>query len=256
VTSVRVERDGAVTTIVLSRPEVKNAVDRATADALADAFRAFDADPSASVAVLYGEGGTFCSGADLKAIARGEPNRVDPEGDGPMGPSRMLLSKPVIGAISGYAVAGGLELALFCDLRVVEADAKLGVLCRRWGVPLIDLGTIRLPRIVGLGRALDLILTGRLVGADEALAMGLVSRVVAKGEALTAAVALARELAAFPQACMRGDRMSAYEQFDLPLGRAIENELEHGMRSLAADAVSGAAKFAGGFGRGGAGVAS
>ena len=251
---VRVERDGAVTTIVLARPEVKNAVDRTTAEALADAFRAFDADPEASVAVFYGEGGTFCSGADLKAIARGEPNRIDPTGDAPMGPSRMMLSKPVIAAISGYAVAGGLELALFCDLRVIEADAKLGVLCRRWGVPLIDLGTIRLPRIVGLGRALDLILTGRLVGAEEALAMGLVTRVVANGESLAAARALAREIAAFPQVCMRGDRMSAYEQFDLALPQAIENELAHGMRSLTAEAVAGATKFAGGFGRGGTGV--
>jgi enoyl-CoA hydratase len=255
-----VERDGAVTTIVLARPEVKNAVDRSTAEALADAFRAFDADTEASVAVFYGEGGTFCSGADLKAIARGEPNRVDPTDDAPMGPSRMMLSKPVIAAISGYAVAGGLELALFCDLRVVEADAKLGVaklgvLCRRWGVPLIDLGTIRLPRIVGLGRALDLILTGRLVGAEEALAMGLVTRVVANGESLAAAQALAREIAAFPQVCMRGDRMSAYEQFDLPLPQAVENELAHGMRSLTAEAVAGATKFAGGSGRGGTGVA-
>ena len=254
-TSVRVERDGAVTTIVLARPEVKNAVDRPTAEALVHAFRSFDEDPQASVAVFYGEGGTFCSGADLKAISRGEPNRVDPTGDAPMGPSRMMLSKPVIAAISGYAVAGGLELALFCDLRVVEADAKLGVLCRRWGVPLIDLGTIRLPRIVGLGRALDLILTGRLVGAEEALAMGLVSRVVPNGESLAAAQALARELAAFPQVCMRGDRMSAYEQFDLSLPQAIENELAHGMRSLTAEAVAGATKFAGGSGRGGAGVA-
>ncbi len=252
--TVRATRDGAVTTIVLDRPEVKNAVDRATADALAEAFRAFEADPEASVAVLYGEGGTFCSGADLKAIARGEPNRVEPTGDGPMGPTRMVLSKPVVGAIAGFAVAGGLELALFCDLRVVEADAKLGVLCRRWGVPLIDLGTIRLPRIIGLGRALDLILTGRLVGADEALAMGLVSRVVPSGEALAAAQALAREIAAFPQACMRGDRASAYEQADLPFDEAVKNELAHGMRSLAADGGTGAARFASGAGRGGAGV--
>ena len=252
---VRSERDGAITTIVLSRPEVKNAVDRRTAEALVDAFRAFDADPEASVAVFYGEGGTFCSGADLKAIARGEPNRVDPAGDAPMGPSRMMLSKPVIAAVSGYAVAGGLELALFCDLRIVEADAKLGVLCRRWGVPLIDLGTIRLPRIVGLGRALDLILTGRLVGAEEALAMGLATRVVPNGESLAQAQALAREIAAFPQVCMRGDRMSAYEQFDLALPEAIENELAHGMRSLTAEAVAGATKFADGSGRGGTGVA-
>jgi enoyl-CoA hydratase len=253
--SIRIEREGPVTTIVLSRPEVKNAVDRTTADELANAFRAFDKDESASVAVFYGEGGTFCSGADLKAISRGDLNRVEPTGDGPMGPSRMMLSKPVIAAIAGYAVAGGLELALFCDLRVVETDAKLGVLCRRWGVPLIDLGTIRLPRVIGLGRALDLILTGRLVGSDEALAMGLVNRVVPKGESLAAAQALAREIAAFPQECMRGDRMSAYEQFDLPLDRAIGNELEHGVRSLNAGAIQGASKFAGGAGRGGTGVA-
>src|SRR6185436_2342624 len=180
--TVRVEKKGPVTTVLLHRPEVKNAVDRRTADELAEAFRAFDADGGASVAVLHGEAGTFCAGADLKAISAGEPNRVLPDGDGPMGPTRMLLSKPVIAAISGYAVAGGLELALWCDLRVADENATLGVFCRRWGVPLIDGGTIRLPRVVGLGRALDLILTGRGVDAREALAMGLVNRVVPRGE--------------------------------------------------------------------------
>ncbi|MGB2710880.1 MAG: crotonase/enoyl-CoA hydratase family protein, partial [Conexibacter sp.] len=175
---VAVERSGPVTTVILDAPEVRNAVDRPTAEALADAFRAFDADDDAAVAVLWGAGGTFCAGADLKALARGEGNRVAPDGDAPMGPSRMLLSKPVIAAIAGHAVAGGLELALWCDLRVVEQDAVLGVFCRRWGVPLIDGGTVRLPRIVGLGRALDLILTGRPVGAEEALAIGLANRVV------------------------------------------------------------------------------
>jgi enoyl-CoA hydratase len=200
--SVRVERDGPITTVVLARPEARNAVDRATADALAEAFRAFDADDSARVAVLHGEGGCFCAGADLKAIARGEPNRVARDGDGPMGPTRFVLSKPVIASIAGFAVAGGLELAAWCDLRVAEESAELGVSCRRWGVPLIDGGTVRLPRIVGLGRALDLILTGRLVGAREALAMGLVDRVVADGSSRAEAEALrARSRASPRSAC-------------------------------------------------------
>lgn len=241
--SVRTEKNGPVTTVVLHRPEVKNAVDRATADALADAFRAFEADPSAAVAVLHGDGGTFCAGADLKAISSGQPNRILPDGDGPMGPTRMLLSKPVIAAIAGYAVAGGLELALWCDLRVVEEDAILGVFCRRWGVPLIDGGTIRLPRIVGLGRALDLVLTGRPVGAAEALAMGLVSRVVPKGTARAAAEELAAQLAALPQACMRNDRLSAYEQASLSLDEALANELARGMDTLTHGGLSGAADF-------------
>lgn len=249
--SVEVERRGAVTVVTIARPAVKNAVDRSTADALADAFRAFDADEDARVAVLTGAGGTFSAGADLKAVARGEPNRVAPDGDGPMGPSRMVLSKPVIAAIAGHAVAGGLELALWCDLRVIEEDAQLGVLCRRWGVPLIDGGTVRLPRIVGLGRALDLILTGRLVGSTEALAMGLVSRVVPKGAALEAAIQLAEEIAKFPQVCMRGDRASAYEQHGMEIEAAIQNELQHGMRALTEEAIAGAARFAGGAGRGG-----
>ena len=249
--TVRVERDGAITTVILSRPDVRNAVDRKTAEELAEAFRAFDQDPSASVGVLFGDGGTFCAGADLKAIARGEPNRVGPDGDGPMGPSRMLLSKPVIAAIAGHAVAGGLELALWCDLRVVEEDSVLGVFCRRWGVPLIDGGTIRLPRLIGLSRALDLILTGRAVEAAEALAMGLANRVVPKGEARRAAEALAREIARYPELCMRGDRASAYEQYDLSFELALQNELTHGLRSLEAGASLGVARFAGGAGRGG-----
>jgi enoyl-CoA hydratase len=248
---VVVERAGPITTVVIARPDVRNAVDRKTAELLANAFREFDADPTASVAILTGAEGTFCAGADLKAVARGEPNRVEETGDGPMGPSRMVLSKPVIAAIAGHAVAGGLELALWCDLRIVEEGAELGVLCRRWGVPLIDGGTIRLPRIIGLGRALDLILTGRLVGAEEALAMGLANRVVPKGRALAEATAIAEQLAKFPQVCMRGDRLSAYEQHDLSLEAALRNELAHGMKALTQEAVSGALKFAGGKGRGG-----
>jgi enoyl-CoA hydratase len=241
--AVLVEKEGPVMTIILSRPEAKNAVDREAAEALADAFRRFEADEEARVAVLWGAGGTFCAGADLKAIASGSPNRLDPTGDAPMGPSRMLLDKPVIAAISGYAVAGGLELALFCDLRVVEEDAVLGVFCRRWGVPLIDGGTIRLPRLIGLSRALDLILTGRAVSASEALAMGLANRVVKVGAARSEAEALARDIAAFPQVCMRGDRRSAYEQLDLSFEEALANEWRHGMRSLEADAFEGAARF-------------
>jgi len=241
--AVRILRDGPVWTVVLHRPEVKNAVDRATAQALADALRAFDADAEAAVAVLWGEGGTFCAGADLKAIAAGDPNRVAPGGDGPMGPSRMALDKPVIAAISGYAVAGGLELALWADLRVAEEDAVLGVFCRRWGVPLIDGGTIRLPRLIGMSRALDLILTGRPVGAAEALQMGLVNRVVPVGTARGAAEALAREIAAFPQTCLRGDRRSAYEQWDLDLAAALQNELAHVEKALRSEAVPGAERF-------------
>jgi enoyl-CoA hydratase len=241
--AVLVEKEGPVMTIILSRPEAKNAVDREAAEALADAFRRFEADEEARVAVLWGAGGTFCAGADLKAIASGSPNRLDPTGDAPMGPSRMLLDKPVIAAISGYAVAGGLELALFCDLRVVEEDAVLGVFCRRWGVPLIDGGTVRLPRLIGLSRALDLILTGRAVSASEALAMGLANRVVKVGAARSEAEALARDIAAFPQVCMRGDRRSAYEQLDLSFEEALANEWRHGMRSLEADAFQGAARF-------------
>ena len=246
---VTVETDDTVTIVKINRPGVRNAVDRETAAELADAFRKFDADPGQRVGVLYGEHGTFCAGADLKAIASGRHNRTEPDGDGPMGPSRMLLSKPVIAAIGGYAVAGGLELALWCDLRVMEEDAIVGVFCRRWGIPLIDGGTIRLPRLIGLSRALDLILTGRPVTAAEALQMGLANRVVPKGSALQASTALAKELAAFPQVCLRGDRLSAYEQFDLDLNQAIANEFRHGLEALRAETASGAARFAGGAGR-------
>ena len=250
--AVRVERSGPVTTVVLSRPEKRNAVDGPTAAALADAFRAFDADDSASVAVLYGDGGTFCAGADLTAIGTDHQNRVAPDGDGPMGPSRLRLSKPVIAAISGHAVAGGLELALWCDLRVADEDAVLGVFCRRWGVPLIDGGTVRLPRLIGTSRAMDLVLTGRPVAADEALAIGLVNRVVAPGTARAAAEALALEVAAFPQTCLRQDRLSLLEQDGLTEADALANELRHGLVSLAADTATGAARFRAGEGRHGA----
>jgi enoyl-CoA hydratase len=248
--TVRVERDGPVTTVTIDRPQVRNAVDRDTAAALAEAFRDFEADDGAAAAVLAGAGGQFCAGADLHAFATGRGNRVEPEGDGPMGPTRMQLSKPVIAAVSGYAVAGGLELALWCDLRVVEEDATFGVFCRRFGVPLIDGGTVRLPRIVGLGRALDLILTGRPVDAQEALAIGLATRVVPRGEALGEAQALARRLARFPQAALRGDRLSAYEQGGHELEAALRNELRRGLPALA-EARAGAARFAAGRGRGG-----
>jgi enoyl-CoA hydratase len=248
--SVSVEKNGFVTTIVLARPEVKNAVDRATADALADAFRSFDADPTAHVGVLFGEGGTFCAGADLAAITRGEGNRLAPDGDAPLGPSRMLLSKPVIAAVAGHAVAGGLELALLCDLRVAEETAVFGVFCRRFGVPLIDGGTVRLPRLIGLSRALDLILTGRPVGAKEALEMGLANRVVPAGRAREEAEALAAEIASFPNVTMRGDRRSAYASVGMSLEDALANEFAIGMQSLASgEAIAGATSFAGGKGR-------
>jgi enoyl-CoA hydratase len=247
--SIHVEREGPITTILLDRPDVRNAVDRATAVELVAAFAAFDADPDARVGVFGGSHGTFCAGADLKAFAAGAGNRVEPEGEGPMGPTRMLLGKPVIAALAGHAVAGGLELALWCDLRVMEEDAVLGVFCRRWGVPLIDGGTVRLPRLIGLSRALDLILTGRPVHAEEALAMGLVNRVVPHGESVRAARALARELAALPQICLRHDRLSAYEQADLPFAAAMANEFRHGLVSLEANAVEGARRFAAGAGR-------
>jgi enoyl-CoA hydratase len=245
---IRIEREGPVTTVILDRAAAKNAVDRDTAEALADAFRAFDADASASVAVLHGDHGTFCAGADLKAMAAGRPNRIAIDGDGPMGPTRLVLGKPVIASIAGHAVAGGLELALWCDLRVAEESAVLGVFCRRFGVPLIDGGTIRLPRLIGRSRALDLILTGRAVSTSEALAMGLVNRVVPDGQALAAARALAHELAALPQAALRADRMSAYLQHDLELGAALTQELKLGGNALA-EAVQGAARFASGAGR-------
>lgn len=242
--TVRVERDGVVWTVIIDRPDVKNAVDRPTADALTAAFHAFEADDVACVAVLWGQGGTFCAGADLKGVATGvNINRLEPDGDGPMGPSRMVLSKPVIAAIAGHAVAGGLELAAWCDLRVAEEDAVLGVFCRRWGVPLIDGGTVRLPRIIGLGRALDLILTGRSVSANEALQMGLVNRVVPKGAALDAAQDLARQIAAFPQLCMRADRLSAYAAFDSDLADALEHEFQRGIEVVSTESTVGAHKF-------------
>ncbi|MFC6066097.1 crotonase/enoyl-CoA hydratase family protein [Streptomyces ochraceiscleroticus] len=248
---VRVERQGPVTTVVLSRPAARNAVDGVTARQLAAAFREFEADEAASVAVLWGEGGTFCAGADLKAIGTERGNRVAPDGDGPMGPTRMRLSKPVIAAVSGYAVAGGLELALWCDLRVAEEDAVFGVFCRRWGVPLIDGGTVRLPRLIGESRAMDLILTGRPVSAAEALDIGLANRVVPKGRAREEAERLAAELARFPQECLRGDRASVREQAGLTEGAAMDAELRYGQASLA-HAAEGAARFASGAGRHGA----
>ncbi len=246
---VRTEKSGPVTTVILSRPQQKNAVDRATAQALADAFRAYDADESAHCAVLWGEGGTFCAGADLKAAAEGNYNRLAPEGDAPMGPTRMLLGKPVVAAIAGHAVAGGLELALWCDLRVAEEDAVLGVFCRRWGVPLLDGGTVRLPRRIGLSRALDLILTGRPVKSDEALQMGLVNRVVPNGRSREAAEELARQIASFPQECMRADRTSAYKQYDFELPRALRNEFVKGLKALNLEGGAGAKRFADGAGR-------
>ncbi|MDZ4858965.1 MAG: crotonase/enoyl-CoA hydratase family protein [Candidatus Hydrogenedentes bacterium] len=246
---VTVEKNGAVTTVVLSRPDRRNAVDGETAQALSDAFAEFDSDDHASVGVLYGDHGQFCAGADLKAIAQGAINRLEPDGDGPMGPTRTVLKKPVIAAIEGHAVAGGLELALWCDLRVAGETAMLGVYCRRWGVPLIDGGTVRLPRLIGLSHALDLILTGRGIKAQEALAMGLVNRVVPAGDARRAAESLASELAQFPQVCMRGDRLSAYQQFDLSLPEAFANEFRHGMRALDSESLAGAQRFASGAGR-------
>ncbi|MGV9274842.1 crotonase/enoyl-CoA hydratase family protein [Streptomyces griseosporeus] len=246
--SVRVERRGPVTTVVLSRPEVRNAVDGPTAVELAAAFREFEADDSARAAVLWGEGGTFCAGADLKAMGGEHGNRVAEDGDGPMGPTRLRLSKPVIAAVAGHAVAGGLELALWCDLRVAEEDAVFGVFCRRWGVPLIDGGTVRLPRLIGTSRALDLILTGRPVPAREALEMGLANRVVAPGTARAAAEELAATLAAFPQACLRSDRASVLDQEGLSEEEALRQELRYGARVLP-EALEGAARFADGAGR-------
>ena len=250
--SVRVETDGPVTTVLIDRPDARNAVDGPTAAALAAAFRAFDADESQSVAVLYGDGGTFCAGADLKAIGTDRGNQVtEPVDatDGPMGPTRMRLGKPVIAAIEGYAVAGGLELALWCDLRVAADDAVLGVFCRRWGVPLVDGGTVRLPRLIGTSRALDLILTGRAVAAEEAERIGLVNRVVPAGRARAEAEALARSLAVLPQECLRQDRLSVLEQEGRTEPEALAGELRHGLVSLAAGALDGAARFAAGEGR-------
>jgi enoyl-CoA hydratase len=247
--TVRVERSGPVWTVVLSRPESRNAVNGPTAQALADAFREFDAAEDAAVAVLWGEGGTFCAGADLKAIGTEHGNSVTEDGDGPMGPTRMRLGKPVIAAVAGYAVAGGLELALWCDLRVAAEDAVFGVFCRRWGVPLVDGGTIRLPRLIGQSRAMDMILTGRPVPAEEALQMGLVNRIVPAGEERAAAERLAADLAQLPQTCMRQDRLSVLEQWSLDEEAALAGELQHGYTSLSDGALAGAARFAAGAGR-------
>jgi enoyl-CoA hydratase len=246
--AVRVERSGPVLTVLLSRPERRNAVDGETAFALAEAFRGFDADPDAAVAVLHGEGGVFCAGADLQAAGTDSGNRVAPDGDGPMGPTRLRLGKPVIAAVAGYAVAGGLELALWCDLRVAEEGAVLGVFCRRWGVPLIDGGTVRLPRLIGVSRAMDMVLTGRGVAAREALDMGLVNRVVPDGSSRFAAEELARELAGFPQRCLREDRLSLLEGEGLDEPAALANEFRHGLRSLE-DVQAGVERFRSGGGR-------
>jgi enoyl-CoA hydratase len=255
-TTVRIDRDGPVTIVAIDRPEVRNAVDRATAEALADAFRTFADDDVQLAAVLTGTGGAFCAGADLKAISTGggeRANRAAPDGDGPMGPTRMLLDKPVVAAVEGHAVAGGLELALWCDLRVAARDAVFGVYCRRWGVPLIDGGTVRLPRLIGHSRALDMILTGRGVSGEEALAMGLANRLAEPGAALDGAVALAHELAALPQACLRSDRRSSYEQWGLSLDDALGNEFERGAATIATgETLEGATRFASGAGRHGA----
>ncbi|MBW1782241.1 MAG: crotonase/enoyl-CoA hydratase family protein [Deltaproteobacteria bacterium] len=244
------EKSEAVTTVIINRPEVKNAVDRPTAEALADAFREFEADEAARVAILTGAGGCFCAGADLKGFAEGRANRLAEDGDGPMGPSRLLMKKPVIAAVEGYAVAGGLELALWCDMRVVARDAVFGVFCRRWGVPLIDGGTVRLPRFIGLSRALDMILTGRPVEAEEALRMGLANRVVASGRARAEAETLARQILRFPQRCLLSDRRSAYEQFDVSFDDAMKNEFRLGLKTIkSGETLDGAIRFAEGAGR-------
>ncbi|MGB0219429.1 MAG: crotonase/enoyl-CoA hydratase family protein [Sinimarinibacterium flocculans] len=250
--SVLVERRAPLVVVTINRPQARNAVDGPTAQQLAEAFRAFDADDALRVAILTGAGGHFCAGADLKALgtAPARANRIDAAGDGPMGPSRLRLSKPVIAAVSGYAVAGGIELACWCDLRVADVSAVFGVFCRRFGVPLIDGGTVRLPRLIGMSRALDLILTGRAVDAQEAYAMGLANRVVPAGQALAEAEKLALQIAAFPQQCMRNDRASAYEQWGMTQDAAIANEFERGLATLkSGESLSGATRFAGGDGR-------
>ena len=249
--TVKTEQHGRVTLVSIDRPEVRNAVNGETANALATAFRGFDDNPESDVAVFYGRHGSFCAGADLKAVAsEAGSNRLDAGGDGPMGPSRMLLSKPVIAAVAGHAVAGGLELALWCDLRIVEQSAVMGVFCRRWGVPLIDGGTIRLPRLIGHSRAMDLILTGRAVGAAEALQIGLANRVVEDGRSLDAALELAEQLSRYPQTCMRSDRLSAYEQWSMSLEEALGNEFRRGMEVIASgETVAGAGRFSAGRGR-------
>lgn len=247
--AVSVECDGPVTTVLLDRPAFRNAVDAATAAALASAFRDFDADPDAAVAVLHGRGGVFCAGADLTAVGTPQGNRVAPTGDGPMGPTRMRLSKPVIAAVSGHAVAGGLELALWCDLRVADQTAVFGVFCRRWGVPLIDGGTVRLPRLIGASRAMDLVLTGRSVDAQEALAIGLANRVVPAGQALLVAQQLAAELAALPQACLRSDRASLLDQHGQDEAAALATEFAHGRATIAATGLADVDRFRAGHGR-------
>lgn len=250
---VLTEVRGPVWVVTINRPDARNAVNGPAAAALADAFRGFEADDALKVAILTGIGGQFCAGADLKAVASGDTaqaNRIKTEGDGPMGPSRMQLSKPVIAAVSGYCVAGGLELALWCDLRVADTSAVFGVFCRRFGVPLIDGGTVRLPRLIGMSRALDLILTGRPVAADEALQMGLANRVVPAGQALAAAEQLALQIAAFPQTCLRGDRQSAYQQWGMDEAAAIRNEFAHGMQTLqSGETLAGASRFSSGTGK-------
>jgi enoyl-CoA hydratase len=253
--SVSYEKEGPVVVVTLSRPQRRNAVDGETARALIEAFRRFDADAEASVAILYGGGGHFCAGADLQAMGVGKGNRVSEDGDGPMGPTRMQLSKPVIAAIEGYAVAGGMEMALWCDLRVMAQNATFGIFCRRFGVPLIDLGTVRLPRLIGQSRAMDLILTGRAVGAEEALAIGLANRVAPPGGALEAARELALQIASFPQTCMRNDRLSALEQWGLSRQDATRFEFTKGVETIrSGETVEGAKKFAAGTGRHGAKV--
>jgi enoyl-CoA hydratase len=250
-TGITVETQGAVRIVTINRAHRRNAVDQATALALYNAFRDFDSDDTVSVAILTGADGYFCAGADLQALAKGEPNRIQVEGElGPMGPTRMRLSKPVIAAIEGYAVAGGLELALWCDMRVMADNAIMGVFCRRFGVPLVDLGTIRLPRLIGQSRAMDLILTGREVGAQEALAFGLVNRVVPKASALSSALTLASQLAKLPQACLRSDRLSAIEQWDLDETSAIRNEMFRGLATVnSGETLAGASAFSAGAGR-------
>ncbi|HNO66840.1 MAG TPA: crotonase/enoyl-CoA hydratase family protein [Tepidiformaceae bacterium] len=251
--TVSFETEGPIAIVTINRPDVRNAVDRATAAALAEAFRRFDADEALSVAILTGAGGYFCAGADLKAVASGGGNRTANDGDGPMGPSRMRLSKPVIAAVEGFAVAGGLELSLWCDMRVAARDAVFGVFCRRWGVPLVDGGTVRLPRLIGESHALDLILTGRGVSGDEALRMGLANRIVEPGQALNAAKELALQIAGFPQRCMRSDRLSALEQWDLAFDEAMANETRRGLEVIASSETrEGASRFASGAGRHGA----
>lgn len=250
--SIVTERDGPIFMVVIDRPERRNAVDRATAAALAAAFRAFDADAALSVAILAGRGGNFCAGADLKAVSEGKGNRTEASGDGPMGPTRMVLSKPVIAAIEGFAVAGGLELALWCDMRVAAKNATFGVFCRRFGVPLIDGGTVRLPRLIGHSRAMDMILTGRAVGAEEAYDWGLANRLAEPGEALAEAKRLAHELAALPQTCLRNDRAAALEQWGLRESEALANEFRRGRRTLeSGETLQGATRFFRGEGRGG-----